>query len=128
MERVLKHASPDKSRANDNIREPADVSSFVKWTPEPTPWFARYRVEFNETLRFNEAELLDHPAACVIAVSTNDASPAALAQDMALLKNLPKLFRRGYYDSNLYRQYVLVHDMQNNDPDALARYSYHTIY
>jgi hypothetical protein len=57
----------------------------------------------------------------IVAISTSDPNPVALVQELPLLKNLPKLFRRGYYESNMYRQYVLVHDMHNTDPDALPR-------
>ena len=93
-------------------------------TPEPTPWFSKYRTEFLESLRFNEAELLDHPVACtrvaalryekhaqticweiagIVAIASSDANPVALVDSLRGVRSLPRLFKRGVYDSNIYR-------------------------
>ena len=112
LDRVLRATEPSADRYSDGVSEPADVSSFLRRTPDPTPWFTRYRGEFHETLRYHESELLDQPLALLVAVSTGDANPLNLVETLRAQKNLPAVFQRGVYDSasNMLRNIVVLHD------------------
>jgi hypothetical protein len=66
-------------------------------------------------------------AACIVhragifAVASSDNQPVNLLEKIRDPKALPRMFRRGHYDSNIFRQYVLVHDMQSTEDKALER-------
>jgi hypothetical protein len=88
LDKVVKYSPP--STGEDRLRDHQDAQGFLRSEPlrrflccvtraslillifvtgtavsqDPTPWFTRYRQEFVETLRFSDAELLDHPVAC----------------------------------------------------------------
>ena len=46
--------------------------------PDPTPWYTAYREEYANTMRFHEDEMIDHPVAIIVAVSSADPDPEAL--------------------------------------------------
>lgn len=112
LDGVLRAAEPPQDRYSDGVQEAADVPSFLRRTPDPAPWFGRYRGEFSETLRYNEAELVDQPLALLVAVSTGDSNPLNLIESLRATKNLPLAFQRGLLDSpsNMLRSIVVLHD------------------
>ena len=56
----------------------------------------------------------------VIAVSSADENALALVDASRGLRNMPRLFQRGFYDGNVYKQYLIVHD-NCSDPALLQR-------
>lgn len=74
-----------------------------------TPWYHNYQHLSCKFLGASEHETLNHPVACIIAVSTADSDPVTLAKTLAVESNLPKIFKRGFMDPNMLKIYLLVH-------------------
>ena len=112
LDGVLRENEPQRDRYTDGIQDAHDVAGFLRTTPDPTPWFSRYRSEFQEVLRYHESELIDQPLALLVAVSTTDQNPLNLIESLRSMRNLPVVFQKGIYDSpaNMLRSVVVLHD------------------
>lgn len=120
LDGVVRASPPSHERSPDGIRDELDVDGFHRVFPNPTPWMDEYRRELENVLQFNPIEFIDQPVACIYAISTEEADPIQLIDQMRSMRNLPELFRAGHYDSAIYRSYVLVHDNHCAEPNVLV--------
>ena len=122
LDSVLASYPIPKSRMGDGIRTVDDVATFSKATPDPVPWYTRYRADMLASLRFCEQELLDQPLGVMIAVSSAEGQSAAQWVEMCRSNRvLPPVMQRGVYDAQILKAIVIVHDKQSEAQDPAAR-------
>ncbi|KAG6543031.1 hypothetical protein Mapa_015527 [Marchantia paleacea] len=98
----------------------AQKSDFMKMramADARTPSFQKYSKEFMRTLAFSEHEAVDHPVACIQAVSSSDEHPISKFVELYNTEHLPALINEGVMDPKLLKLYVLVHDLQEGSVD-----------
>ena len=122
LDAVLAGFPVPKNRMGDGIKGVDDVATFVKATPDPVPWYTRYRADMLSSLRFSEQELLDQPLGVMIAVSSSEGATAAQWVEMCRANRvLPPAMQRGVYDVAIPKAVVVVHDKHTEVADPAAR-------
>ena len=122
LDSVLASHPIPKSRQTDGIRSPDDVPAFTKSTPDPVPWYTRYRADMLSSLRFSEQELLDQPLGVMIAVSGTEGLAATQWVEMCRSNRvLPPAMQRGVYDAQILKVIVVIHDRHSEATDPAAR-------
>ena len=75
-----------------------------------TPWARPYLTELLRLLRFSDHEAVDHPVASVCVICSDSESPVGEAA-ACVKRQVPPLMAKGLMESNILRQYVLLHDL-----------------
>ena len=122
LDSVLASHPVPKGRMTDGIRQVDDVPAFTKATPDPVPWYTRYRADMLASLRFSEQELLDQPLGVMIAVSSAEGASAVQWVEMCRGNRvLPPAMQRGVYDSQILKCLCIIHDKHSEVADPAAR-------
>ncbi|XP_020578144.1 trafficking protein particle complex subunit 8 [Phalaenopsis equestris] len=80
-------------------------------------WIQTFNKELRKTISFSEHEAFDHPVACLLVVSSNDAQPINRFVDLFNTDQLPSLLNDGVMDPKVLKQYLLLHDNHDGTMD-----------
>lgn len=94
LHRVMLDYEPQQAAAEQlcaHISSAEDAAQFVRSTPSPTPWLRHFHRAMLRTTRALDHEMLDHPIATLIVVSSAERDAVACADDLCA-KRLPTAF------------------------------------
>lgn len=80
-------------------------------------WIQTFNKELRKTISFSEHEAFDHPVACLLVVSSNDAEPINRFVDLFNTDQLSSLQNDGAMDPKILKQYLLLHDNHGGTMD-----------
>lgn len=80
-------------------------------------WIQTFNKELIQTISFSEHEAFDHPVACLLVVSSQDEQPINRFVDLFNTDQLPSLLNEGTMDPKILKNYLLLHDCQDETPE-----------
>ncbi|GMH29958.1 hypothetical protein Nepgr_031801 [Nepenthes gracilis] len=84
-------------------------------------WFQVFNKELAFTSSFSDHEAFDHPVACLLVVSSKDEEPVNKFVDLFNTNQLPSILSDGVMDPKVLKQYLLLHDNQDEMPDKASK-------
>eukprot|EP01035_Chromulina_nebulosa_P018359 gene18359-24055_t len=91
----------------------------------PTSWNKKIeQTILMKSLSFSEYEMISHPVVVLSVVSSSDVDPLLCMQELLSIHHLPVSLSTGQFDSEIYRVYVVLHDINDAkhvDPNAVYR-------
>ncbi|XP_035270312.1 trafficking protein particle complex subunit 8 isoform X1 [Anguilla anguilla] len=114
-DRSLKASVPWYGSWKETLRE-LNTSEFYAAT---TPWFEAYRENFLQSMPASEHEFLSHYLACMLVVSSREASPVdqflKLSQEQHRIQHSGEHSFPKWFIPNTLKYYVLLHDISEGD-------------
>ncbi|XP_061094723.1 trafficking protein particle complex subunit 8 isoform X1 [Conger conger] len=114
-DRSLKASVPWYNSWKETLGE-LNTSKFYAAT---TPWFEAYRENFLQSMPASEHEFLNHYLACMLVVSSGEASPVEqflkLSQEQHRIQHSGEHSFPKWFIPNTLKYYVLLHDIAEGD-------------
>jgi hypothetical protein len=89
--------------------------------PYATPWYVSYAVDFVTGFGASASDFNSHPAACVLATSSDDANPIGTLVELAITQPPPQVFVDKQMDAQLATFYLLLHRAENGAGETERR-------
>jgi hypothetical protein len=109
--------------APESAKTPREAAAWLSACREADvpvcPWFHSWLTELNLSLRCQQSEMLDSPAAVVLVVSTSATNPFVCFEALAEMSSLPAPFHSGMFDPSIPKVMVLLHDVCGTPPDGV---------